>query len=308
MKKSLLVLLTVVWSIYCLAQDEDYAVAQVHYLFKHVNDTTQRDKFLRDDVVTYLGQHGSYYTTYSDRKMQDEMIRMLNDPAFDGNINITKSTSTISEFYLLKPAEEIFEEIRKITRDIYVLNAEMPEQDWVIEEDTREIGGYSCQRATTSFKGRNYTAWFTTELPFPYGPWKLHGLPGLILEAYDDTKEVVFEYAGFDKEITGRPVLIGVPETAHRVSMEVFQKQADAFKANPQAYMDARMGARSNASVSEVVSTGSAGGRATIRVSGSSGGGASPAFDPSKIKSMSIKDDDNYKPSRETNNPIELTP
>ncbi|WP_375712327.1 GLPGLI family protein [Mesonia ostreae] len=63
---------------------------------------------------------------------------------------------------------------------------------WQLENDFKMISGYRCQKATIRFRGRNYIAWFAPKIPLPYGPWKLNGLPGLILEAYDDTKEVYF--------------------------------------------------------------------------------------------------------------------
>jgi len=63
---------------------------------------------------------------------------------------------------------------------------------WDLKDDYKTISGYNSQKATVDFRGRTYEAWFTTEIPFPYGPWKLGGLPGLILEVYDLSKEVSF--------------------------------------------------------------------------------------------------------------------
>jgi len=54
--------------------------------------------------------------------------------------------------------------------------------DWKLEDGKKEILGYQCQKATTEFGGRQYEAYFTTEISIPNGPWRFQGLPGLILE------------------------------------------------------------------------------------------------------------------------------
>lgn len=66
--------------------------------------------------------------------------------------------------------------------------------DWIISTETKKIGTFACTKATANFRGRNYTAWFTTAVPVPYGPWKLNGLPGLIVEAYDTDKYVYWYF------------------------------------------------------------------------------------------------------------------
>lgn len=61
-------------------------------------------------------------------------------------------------------------------------------QNWIITNETKKIDNYDVTKATCFFRGRNWEAWFCIELPFPYGPWKFRGLPGLILQVNDDNK------------------------------------------------------------------------------------------------------------------------
>ncbi len=68
--------------------------------------------------------------------------------------------------------------------------------DWKTSEEQRSIGGISCLKAVTQFKGRRYTAWYAPSITVPDGPWKLGGLPGLILEAYDDEDNWHMTYVG----------------------------------------------------------------------------------------------------------------
>ena len=65
--------------------------------------------------------------------------------------------------------------------------------DWQLKQDTNTIGGYLCQKATTTYAGRNWTAWFYTQIPFSEGPYKFSGLPGLIVNISDDEQHYVFE-------------------------------------------------------------------------------------------------------------------
>jgi GLPGLI family protein len=76
--------------------------------------------------------------------------------------------------------------------EAFIAEEPIPIMHWNILTDNKKLGNYSCQKATTTFRGRDYEAWFTTEIPVSDGPWKFHGLPGLILEVYDSNKEVQF--------------------------------------------------------------------------------------------------------------------
>lgn len=57
--------------------------------------------------------------------------------------------------------------------------------NWIIMPQTKEICGHICKKANGLFRGRYYEAWFAEDMPISSGPWKLRGLPGLILEAQE---------------------------------------------------------------------------------------------------------------------------
>lgn len=63
---------------------------------------------------------------------------------------------------------------------------------WNFHNESLKIGAYNCKKATTNFRGRSYTAWYTEEVPVSVGPWKLHGLPGLAVRIQDSKDEVAF--------------------------------------------------------------------------------------------------------------------
>ncbi len=151
------------------------------------------------DYNSYLvfNKEQSYYVTAKDslensQKINEQKI-FENDDDSGGTIQNGMKAS--------KHGDQVVFNIKKNTiwsnilygEQIYVKEV-APIQNWKIENETKKIGKFNCKKATTSFRGRNYTAWFTTDIPLKFGPWKLNGLPGLILEAYDTNKSVFWYF------------------------------------------------------------------------------------------------------------------
>lgn len=65
--------------------------------------------------------------------------------------------------------------------------------EWAISPDKTKVGEWEAQKATTNFAGRQWTSWFTTDIPIPDGPYKFHGLPGLIVKMQDSKNDFNFE-------------------------------------------------------------------------------------------------------------------
>ncbi len=74
-----------------------------------------------------------------------------------------------------------------------------PQMNWTLGTEHQTVIGYDCQKATCHWRGRNYEAWFATDIPVKTGPWKFGGLPGLILKVYDTNRLYTFEAVGIEK-------------------------------------------------------------------------------------------------------------
>ena len=57
---------------------------------------------------------------------------------------------------------------------------------WTLNDSTLTVGGYQCKTAVCQLHGRKWTVRYAEDIPTTAGPWKLCGLPGLIVEAVSD--------------------------------------------------------------------------------------------------------------------------
>lgn len=82
--------------------------------------------------------------------------------------------------------------------NIYLIKQPLENIEWKILNEVKGIGGFGCQKAMGKSHGRTYIVWFTTDIPYSYGPRKLWGLPGMILEATDTESQIVYKLLSVD--------------------------------------------------------------------------------------------------------------
>ena len=117
----------------------------------------------------------------------------------------------------------------KVSIDKFMYHEEVPHIDWALSDSTKEICGYLCHQATATFRGRNWIAWYC-DIPKSVGPWKLNGLPGLILAAETEDKEHTFSAISVRK--SSSPITVNDKEY-FKTTREHFNKALADYKSNP---------------------------------------------------------------------------
>lgn len=102
------------------------------------------------------------------------------------------------EYFKIDHVANKIEMIKDIHKKKFLVTDEL-NYSWKITNETKQIQNFTCYKATTSFRGNTFEAWFTPEIPINAGPWKWYGLPGLILEATDKDQSVVFKLEKIEK-------------------------------------------------------------------------------------------------------------
>ena len=165
------------------------------YKLTYVMDTNYTANVAYDTKVLEIGEHTAKYYSYNRFKGDsiykvdiEKGVSIAEILANKNKYNYDKS-SLISYQNYPKNMISVTENIGQL----YLYTEDLKPQSWQIEKDTQTIYGISCQKATTLFRGRSYTAWFTFTIPTPFGPWKFNGLPGLILKISDSQNQFIFE-------------------------------------------------------------------------------------------------------------------
>lgn len=121
----------------------------------------------------------------------------------------------------------------------YFYEEDIPQWNWEITDSTKVILGYECIGAAVGYHGRRWTVWFTPEIPVSAGPWKLEGLPGLILEATAEGNQYSFVADGI-QQTCKQIVPIYLADEYERTDRLSALRSARSFLDNPLGKINAR--------------------------------------------------------------------
>ena len=166
------------------------------YRLEYQEDSTDTNSIKSETGVLYLDKNHSRYSSLG-KAVKDSLENMTNPETLrmDEYNQMTDFKYSIYKDYQdneLILTEKVFQYELKYKQDLKQI-------DWEIQPENKEILGFSVQKATGTFAGRNYIAWFASELPFSDGPYKFSGLPGLILEIFDLQGHYDFSLTGFQE-------------------------------------------------------------------------------------------------------------
>lgn len=216
----------------------DNVLFTAQYQTSFVPDASNPEKRKEETMMLKVGNKASVYYSYAkfltdsvieeDKKngvSQEVMIEHLQQ--FSGVINY--------KIYKNYPSRKITT-LEPIAASRFKCVEENERPNWQLKSDTMTILSYHCQKAVCHFKGRDYEAWFTPEIPRSEGPWKLQGLPGLILRAKDSKEHYIFDCIGITQNKTDDTIQYS--DHGHEpVSRKNLNKLQERFAADPVGYI-----------------------------------------------------------------------
>ncbi|WP_312302144.1 GLPGLI family protein [Chryseobacterium sp.] len=105
-------------------------------------------------------------------------------------------------------------------------------KNWKLIDETKIINTINCKKAEVTFKGRHWIAWYSPEIPFPYGPMKFSGLPGLIVKITDDKGDYDFELVKSVPTSKLKGKLVNIKESRYTGATETTQAKLKQAKQN----------------------------------------------------------------------------
>lgn len=179
--QKIIILILCVFSITTFAQNSSISYELIYKPYPAQKDKIKKQQYKLDILA------GKSIFRTDIRRESNSLIEKI---GFGSGYN----TNPNYELYFVKELKNnVFKKhfVSPMSRDKFFINIE-DQLNWKILPETAVIANFNCQKAEVEYGGRNWSAWFTKEIPVPEGPYYFHGLPGLILQIQDDQDDYVF--------------------------------------------------------------------------------------------------------------------
>lgn len=195
--------------------DNSYITCQYQHTWQFDTlENTVRDDLIVLQIGKNISKSYSYYTFQSDslsnapngKQKRREMIRKAAKEYLERGMTSNFIYKRMKTYIYKNYPNGKMTVTDGFSLQDYTYEDELSAQNWQFVDSTKTILDYSCQMATCDFRGRQWTAWFTPDIPVSDGPWKFGGLPGLIMEVYDRGSQYHFTIVGLQK-VENEPII-----------------------------------------------------------------------------------------------------
>jgi len=209
------------------------------YDYKWCVDTTGqlKENFTANQMLLQISDDGlskfsSFKNMTVDSILMNNSQEQISAAILDGKL----STGEFLTIYKNYPSGKLTH-TEKICTDWFRYDEDMPQLNWELTDSVTSVLGYECRGAICDFRGRKWTAFYCEDIPVMDGPWKLCGLPGLIMKAHDGNGHYAFECIGI-KSKADRPItMYKVPFI--NTSRKKYYDTKHRWDVNPYAYFEA---------------------------------------------------------------------
>ncbi|PKF73623.1 GLPGLI family protein [Chryseobacterium sp. PMSZPI] len=154
-------------------------------------------KYKKDSTSKEITRENYYLDVTKEDVAYYNRLNYINDSIFSATGQYIPGRLT--SFLIKKNNNNIYQNYEYIGDANYYKLSEESKQHWNITDSIKVSNNFRLQKAIAQFGGRNWIAWFTKDIPMPYGPYKFNGLPGLIMELYDTKKDYYFHVIKSEK-------------------------------------------------------------------------------------------------------------
>ncbi|PZP52222.1 MAG: hypothetical protein DI598_01190 [Pseudopedobacter saltans] len=196
--------------------EKDIALGSVLYDFSYHFDTTDYNKVQRDIMELDFSKNLSVFYSKGAKdldstiKVETEQLNKSGGKGFVDFSLIARRMATNNESFFTDIINSTVYDQKKFDDQNYLVKNKTSVVNWEILDSTKKINNYTCQKAIGISTGRLYTVWFSTDLPYSFGPRRLFGLPGLILEAYDEQNRIRFTLKKINNNIGNSTISIPI--------------------------------------------------------------------------------------------------
>ena len=166
---------------------------------------------------------------YYETSIKGNTTREKNDDNGNYEYKITLKSKNNKKRYQIYPLKkDTLINIDYIDDNEVLIEEIFPKIEWKIKDEHQDISNYKCTKAITKFRGRNYIAWFTTDLPSGLGPWKFNNLPGAIIQVYDQTKS--FSWTATKINFTEKLEELKIDKDLEKLTLKQFVEKNEKYK------------------------------------------------------------------------------